>query len=94
MRISKKVVSRWYENPAAIVLTDPQDLHGIERIAPAAQTTEHDQAQSSSTSAQLEGQEVLDVVENALALLDRAEDGAEIIIGKNHVGSLLRHVSA
>ena len=75
-------------------LTDPQNLHGIERVAPAAETAEHDKAESGSTGAELEREEVLDVVEDALALLDSAEDGAEVIVGENHVCSFLGHVGA
>lgn len=77
----------------ASILTDPQNLHGIEWVAPAAKTTKHDETESRSAGTQLEGQEVLNVVEDALALFDGAEDCAEVVVGENHVRGLLRHVS-
>ena len=76
------------------ILTDPQNLHGIERVAPTAETAEHDKAESGSTGTELEREEVLDVVEDALALLDGAEDGAEVVVSQNHVCGFLSHVCA
>lgn len=74
------------------ILTDPQNLHGIERVAPTAETAEHDKTKRGSASAELECEEVLDVVEDALALLDGAEDGAEVVVCEDHVRGLLGHV--
>ena len=43
---------------------------------------------------ELEPHKVLYVVEDALALLDGAQDGGEVVVEQHHVGRLLAHVGA
>lgn len=78
----------------ASILTDPKNLHGIERVAPAAKTAKHNETKSRSAGTQLESQKILNVVENALALFDGAEDCAEVVVGEDHICGLLGHVSS
>jgi hypothetical protein len=42
----------------------------------------------------LEGEEVLDVVEDGFALLDSVEDGREVVVGQDHVGGFLGDIGA
>ena len=46
---------------------DKQDLHGVQRVAQPEEGAERDQRQRSARRAQLERQEVLDVVEDGFA---------------------------
>ena len=48
-------------------LTDPKNLHGVEGIIQSKQGCHGNQSQSSYTCAQLEGQEVLNVVKDRFA---------------------------
>lgn len=75
-------------------LTNPENLHGVERILEAQSGAEQHQTQCSHTRAELEGNKVLDVIKDALALFDRAKDSRKVIIRQNHVGSLLGNISA
>lgn len=46
---------------------DEQNLHGIKRIAHPEHRTEGDEGQSSASRAELEGQEVLNIMEDGFA---------------------------
>lgn len=63
------------------MLTDPEDLHCVEGILEAEEGAEEDEAQGGGARAELEGEEVLDVGEDALALFDGAEDRGEVVVG-------------
>jgi len=56
------------------LLTYPQNLHGIQGIFQTYRSTNEDQGQSSDAGAELEGDEVLNIVKNAFALLDSTQD--------------------
>ena len=73
-------------------LTDPENLHRVERGLEPERGAEQDERQASRAGGQLEGQEILNVVEDGLALLNRMQDRREIIIRQNHVRRLLGDV--
>lgn len=74
--------------------TYPQYLHGIERVLPPSERAEHHKSKRRGRSAELECQEVLDIVEDALALFDRGEDCGEIVVGEDHIRRFLGDVRA
>ena len=55
---------------------------------------QRDQRERSDGRAELERKEILDVMEDGLALLHGWEDGAEIVVHEDHVGRFLRHIGA
>ena len=73
---------------------DPEDLHGVERVGDVGQGGEGDQHEGRDAGGELEPHKVLDVVEDALALLDGAQDGGEVVVEEDHVGGLLADVGA
>jgi hypothetical protein len=76
------------------VLTDPQDLHSIQRILEAKSGAQQYKTECSHTGAKLKRNEVLDVVEDALALLNCPQDSREIVVRQNHVRCLLGNIGA
>lgn len=46
---------------------DEQNLHGIKRVAHSEHSTEGDEGQSSTSRAELEGQEILNIMEDGFA---------------------------
>ncbi len=66
-------------------LTDPENLHGIQGVSKPEAGTQENERQAGGTGAQLKRQEILDVVEDALALLDGVQDGGEVVVGQYHV---------
>jgi hypothetical protein len=75
-------------------LTDPEDLHRIERGLEPERGADQDEREAGCAGGELEGEEVLDVVEDGFALFDGVEDGREIVVGQNHVRCFLGNVSA
>ena len=71
---------------------DPEDLHGVQRVGDVGQGGEGDQHQGRDARGELEPDKVLYVVEDALALLDGAQDGGKVVVEEDHVGGLLADV--
>ena len=72
---------------------DPQQVHRLEDRE--AEHRRNENAQHlAHVRAEQELDRTLDIVINAAALFDRADDGGEVIVGKHHVGHIFRHVRA
>jgi len=75
-------------------LTDPENLHRVEGRLEPQRGAEKDEGEAGCAGGELEGQEVLDVVEDGFALFNGVEDGGEVVVGQDHVGRLLGDVGA
>ena len=85
---------------------DPQQLRGEQRhgdtlaarLGDAEESGEHHTAEDredlTDVGAQQIAQELTDVVENATAFAYRLDDGAEVVVGEDHLGALLGHFGA
>ena len=72
---------------------DPQQVHRLKD-----REAEHRRGENAQHLAHVRAEQeldrTLDVVVNAAALFDRADDGGEVIVCKHHVGHVFRHVRA
>ena len=53
-----------------------------------------DECKRSNSRAQLEREEVLDIVEDRFAFFDCGKDSAEVVVNKDHVGGFFCYVCA
>ena len=67
-------------------------LHRVQRVGDVEERGERDEHEGGDARRQLEADKVPDVVEDALALLDGAQDGGEVVVEQDHVGRLLAHI--
>ena len=72
---------------------DPQQVHRLKD-----REAEHRRGENAQHLAHVRAEQeldrTLDVVVNAAALFDRADDGGKIVVGEHHVGHVFRHVRA
>jgi hypothetical protein len=69
-------------------------LHGVERVGSAYDIIKSYETQGSHRGAQLEGEEVLDIIEYALALLNSVDYRGEVIVKDYHGCSLFCYISS
>lgn len=76
IRISKPWSGSFFMCKLAVQsLTNPQDLHRVQRVTESEKGAEEDERKSSHASAELKGDKVLDVIKDALSLFNGAQYG-------------------
>jgi hypothetical protein len=72
----------------------PQDLHRVEGIWPPYDIVESYETQCCHRGAQLESEEIFDIVEDALALFHGVHYRREVVVKDYHSRSLFGHISS
>ena len=67
---------------------------GMQRNGPADERGKENERDFARVRGEKIMDELLDVVVNAAAFLDRVHDGSEVVVGQNHVGHFFRHIGA